>query len=193
MMPIDSVKWNTFDSDRDAIDLKEVQVTAASPYVRETIGGLTYLVNIYTGRRKLIGEAGLQNVYPEFDLLMFTRFFVNQGAKTGINQAGRIAASRTAVRKLPRSAINRGIRFAMERNKRQHIFGNVAHNLGSLVPQLGSERNVIAATLNALNNGGYLATSGIVQKVTVNVAGSNVTVRFVVHDGFPKIGTMFIP
>lgn len=81
----------------------------------------------------------------------------------------------------------------MERNKRQHIFGNVAHNLGSLVPQLGSERNVIAATLNALNNGGYLATSGIVQKVTVNVAGSNVTVRFVVHDGFPKIGTMFIP
>ncbi|WP_077152711.1 hypothetical protein [Bacteroides bouchesdurhonensis] len=78
----------------------------------------------------------------------------------------------------------------MRNNKLRH---NIAHNLGELTVKLGGERNVIEATLNALNDGGHLATSGIVKEVAVNVAGSNVTVRFVVHDGFPKIGTMFIP
>ena len=193
MVPVDSLTWETFDPNEDIIELNEVQATAASPYVNETVGGLTYSVNVFTGRRRLIGEAGLKNVYPEYDLIAFARFLVGRGAKAGISQARSMAASRTAINKLPQSAIDRGIQFAMEENKRNHIFGNIAHNLGPLAARLGGERGLVTAVLNALNDGGHLATGGVVREIALNIAESNVTVRFVVHDGFPKIGTMFIP
>ena len=193
MVPVDSLTWETFNPNEDVIELNEVRATAASPYVNETVGGLTYSVNVFTGRRRLIGETGLKNVYPEYDLIAFARFLAGQGAKKGINQAGRIAASRTASNRLSQNAIDKGIQYAMKGAKFDHIFGKSAHNLEALTAHLGGERNVVSATLNALNNGGHLEASGIMQEITVNVAGSNVVVRFVVHDGFPKIGTMYIP
>lgn len=74
-------------------------------------------------------------------------------------------------------------------NNINHIF-DAKHNLGPLVNKLGGQRNTVNAVLNAGN--GKFPTSGVF-KFPVSVGGQNVWIKGAVHNGMPKLGTMWIP
>jgi RHS repeat-associated protein len=74
--------------------------------------------------------------------------------------------------------------------KVNHLF-HAKHNLDPLVRQLGGQRNTLRAVLNAAN--GRLPASGVFNNLSLNVNGYNVILRGNMINGFPRIGTMFIP
>jgi RHS repeat-associated protein len=72
-------------------------------------------------------------------------------------------------------------------SKMTHLF-QPKHNLGDLVRKLGSEENVV---IEVIKNLGKLPKSGTFEVIR-NIAGYDVTIRGVVVDKIPKVGTMFI-
>ena len=80
----------------------------------------------------------------------------------------------------------------MMRNKNKidrHIFVP-KHKLENVVNTLGGKENTIRQALIELN--GKLPVSGKFE-ATIELGGSQVTVRGYVVDGLPDIGTMFVP
>jgi hypothetical protein len=81
---------------------------------------------------------------------------------------------------------------AVDANKLSHIFDNPAHDLDTVVEQLGSQGNAYAAIQSAAEaavNSGNL--TGVFETV-VDVAGTQVTVRGAVVNGAVRIGTAFV-
>jgi hypothetical protein len=81
-------------------------------------------------------------------------------------------------------------------NKRNHIFGNPAHNMGGLVSHFGNEaaaEAAIDAALRREHDAGNLVTDayGIFEQ-TLNVDGFLVTVRGRIVAGAPLLGTAWV-
>jgi RHS repeat-associated protein len=98
-------------------------------------------------------------------------------------------AVKEAISFIIRNPVKAGVEYASTREKLFHLFRNPAHNLESLVNAAGGEKQALEAVLKELI--GKLPNTGRFEE-TVGVFGQNVTVRGVVQDGIPKIGTMFI-
>jgi RHS repeat-associated protein len=80
---------------------------------------------------------------------------------------------------------------ALDLNKLNHIFGNLAHNLGGLVNSLGSEEAAFNGIQSAAENAvAKNSITGLFEE-TVTVAGEQITVRGNVINGVVKIGTAF--
>jgi len=75
-------------------------------------------------------------------------------------------------------------------NDLTHIL-DAKHKLGLLLPQAGSEANIIRRLYLSLGQAGNLPASGAFEKV-VNIYGQNVTIRGAVVEGIPRISTAFI-
>jgi Flp pilus assembly pilin Flp len=73
-------------------------------------------------------------------------------------------------------------------NKLNHIFGKQEHNLDPLVNELGGREALIREAVLAVPRG----TAGKFE-VTTNIGGHPLTVRGVIVDGVPRIGTLFSP
>lgn len=190
-IPVDSVKWDTFDSVNDQIDLKEISVIAESPWTIAERGGTYFMYNVFTNQRgRVIGEKGLENKdWVVFDILLAGRL---SSARAASASASAIS-TQEALQKLSESAITRGVNYVMRNpNKINHIFNQARHNLASLVTRLGGQENTVRSVLNTLNSAGNLPVSGLFER-TISIGGTNVTVRGIVQEGFPKIATMFIP
>ena len=122
---------------------------------------------------------------------------VAKGIGKAVSRAARAArasrgAAKASARPLPqftKSTIDDAVNYAM-RAKQTHIFEKAAHNLDPLVKQLGERENTLRAVLNAAN--GRLPSRGVFENIPVNVKGYTVYIRGRVHDGIPKLGTMFI-
>jgi len=94
------------------------------------------------------------------------------------------------VTQFTKSTIDDATTYAMRtQNNIDHIFA-AKHNLGPLVTKLGGQRKTINAVLNAGN--GKFPTSGVF-RFKVNLGGQDVMIKGAVHNGMPKLGTMWIP
>lgn len=75
-------------------------------------------------------------------------------------------------------------------NKLNHIFGETQHGLNTVVQALGGESKVMDAAQASLT-GADVPSSGLFE-VTRMVGGQTVTIRGVVENGVPMIGTIFV-
>ena len=185
-IPVDSVKWDTFDPINDQIDLKDIAVVAESPWTIAERGGVYFMYNVFTDQRgRIVGEKGLESKdWVIFDILLAGRLF---------RPSASAISTQEALQKLSESAINRGVNYIMRNpNKINHIFNQARHNLTPLVNRLGGQENTVKTVLNTLNSSGNLPLSGLFES-TINIGGTDITVRGIVQEGFPKIATMFIP
>ena len=89
-----------------------------------------------------------------------------------------------------KSTIDDAVQWASRKDKLRHLFPT-KHKLAPLVKQLGGQRNTVRAILNAAN--GRLPSRGVFENIPIDVKGYTVYIRGSVHDGIPKLGTMFIP
>lgn len=80
-----------------------------------------------------------------------------------------------------------GIDFA---NKIGHAFGKEMHNLGGLVRHFGSAERAFVQIQTRIDS---LALPAGRFEQSLNIGGSNITVRGFVQDGAAKIGTIFKP
>ena len=87
------------------------------------------------------------------------------------------------------STIERAVQKMMRNKIDRHIFVP-KHKLENVVNTLGGKENTIRQALIELN--GKLPVSGKFE-ATIELGGSQVTVRGYVVDGLPDIGTMFVP
>ncbi|NLK67062.1 MAG: hypothetical protein GX282_06265 [Campylobacteraceae bacterium] len=81
-------------------------------------------------------------------------------------------------------------------NKLNHIFNKKEHKLDEFLNKFGNNQNqAYDATIKALEKD--MANGKLPDKFTngykINVSGFEITVRGVIKDGKPEIGTMFIP
>lgn len=190
-IPVDSVKWDTFDPVNDQIDLNDVLVVAESPWTITERGGAYFMYNVFTNQRgRVVGEKGLENKdWVVFDILLAGRLSSTRAASASVSTI----STQEALRKLSESAITRGVNYVMRNpNKINHIFNQARHNLAPLVTKLGGQENTVKTVLNTLNSAGNLPVSGLFES-TISIGGTNITVRGIVQEGFPKIATMFIP
>jgi len=86
--------------------------------------------------------------------------------------------------------------MSVDPNKLHHIFDDAGHHLDDFLNGHGGNQGsafeaVKNATQAVIDAAGQ--TSGLIDDIVVNVAGTNVTVRGVVIDGIVRIGTFFIP
>ena len=88
-----------------------------------------------------------------------------------------------------KSTIDDAFRYASTPRKLEHLFA-AKHKLGPLVKELGGRQNTLRAILNSAN--GKFPASGVFRDLPVNVNGYIIYLRGSVHQGIPKIGTMFI-
>ena len=110
--------------------------------------------------------------------------------RVGIKAGGIISTSKR-LSQFSNSTIEQAVQKMM-RNKNKidrHIFVP-KHKLENVVNTLGGKENTIRQALIKLN--GKLPVSGKFE-VTIELGGSQVTVRGYVVDGLPDIGTMFVP
>ena len=108
----------------------------------------------------------------------------------GVQVATAAKGSTKLLSQFTKSTIDDATAYAMRtQNNIDHIFA-AKHKLGPLVNKLGGQRNTINAALNAGN--GRFPTSGVF-RMQVNVGGQNVRIKGAVHNGMPKLGTMWIP
>ena len=168
------------------IQLEEVTVTSKQDdWGIITQGGSSYYYNYATGvRGGIIGEKGLKNADGIlFELFLFKRLF-------SLNTTTAASIGKNAIQA---SRIDKGVDFVMgSKSKIKHIFGQSRHKLEPLVAQCGGQRNTIKAVLEALESAGKIPVTGLFNE-SISVLGHNVVVRGLVHEGFPKIGTMYIP
>lgn len=87
--------------------------------------------------------------------------------------------------------IEEAVSYATTESKLEHIFAKKCHKLDPLVKALGGERQVVREVIRALD--GRLPLKGEFKDIIVKVGGFEIFVRGSVHEGIPKIGTMFIP
>ncbi len=94
------------------------------------------------------------------------------------------------VKQFSESAIESAVRYAIDnKNNRNHIF-HEKHKLQSLVAKLGGEENTMKEILKAAD--GKLPDMGLFDNVQINIGGETVHIRGFVHEGIPKMATMFI-
>ncbi|MBZ9864248.1 hypothetical protein LB515_02555 [Mesorhizobium sp. CA15] len=104
-----------------------------------------------------------------------------------------LMASTTARGVEATATAEKGITAAIDANRLHHIFGDVGHNLGPLVQQLGSEEAAFTAIKSATETAVKARSLTGVFETIVDVAGAQITVRGAVVEGAVKIGTAFIP
>jgi len=115
----------------------------------------------------------------------------NVGGNTRLNlEISPVSSNARLLNQFSSRTIDDAIRWASRPEKLTHIFAP-KHNLGPLTNQLGGQQNTLRAVLNAAN--GKLPASGVFNNIPVNVNGYTIFLRGSVHNGIPKLGTMFIP
>ena len=88
------------------------------------------------------------------------------------------------------SSAGSGPNVLWDANKLNHIFGNRRHGLNNVVQAVGGESKVMDMALASLN-GPDVPLSGLFE-VTRTLGGRTVTIRGVVENGVPMIGTIFV-
>lgn len=164
--------------------LDEVSVSENSPWQWIERGGSFYRYNMFSGQYgQIVGERGLKNVdHHLFNILLLGRKSLQNSLFVSVSSSA-----------FSKDAIAKGVDYVMSNpSKVKHIFGNARHNFLPLVTQMGGNGKVIESTIRLLVSSGKLPVSGGFQ-ISIKMAGYNVTVRGIVQDGIPKIGTMFIP
>lgn len=91
-----------------------------------------------------------------------------------------------------KKALQEAIDYATDLNKLKHIFYKSGHKLEPLVQKLGGEEKTIKTVIKNITTQGKLPSVGQFE-VTTNICGYNVVVRGFVHNGVPKLGTIYIP
>lgn len=130
--------------------------------------------------------AGAENTSDGVIAVAGTIPFVRWG-RAGVHAA---RSSTKLISQFSTRTIDDAVSWASRPEKLTHLF-DPKHNLGPLVNQLGGQQNTLRAVLNAAN--GRLPASGVFNNIPVNVGGQTIFIRGSVHNGIPKLGTMFIP
>jgi hypothetical protein len=95
--------------------------------------------------------------------------------------------------RLSSQELDLAVQYVMQdKNKFNHIFRhpNHDHKLDPLIALLGGHEQVVRTVLQAAQD--KLPAVGKMSDISVNVAGYTVWIRGYVHNGIPKIGTLFI-
>jgi hypothetical protein len=86
------------------------------------------------------------------------------------------------------------VKYIVDENKLNHIFGKTEHNLNQFVERFAGDRSQAYSAIHVATQEyiGVNRISGVFEEV-INIGGTNITVRGNVIDGVVRIGTAFIP
>ena len=150
--------------------------------------GIYRMYNPTTGEYgRLVGEKGLEQVNWDVDILCFGKVIFKGFGRVLVSAFGKKSTNTFS-----KKAINEAIDYATDLNKLKHIFYKSGHKLEPLVQKLGGEEKTIKTVIQKITTQGKLPSVGQFE-VTTNICGYNVVARGFVHNGVPKLGTIYIP